>query len=71
MNEHSDIVHALTAILSWTITVAACILIWVILPAGVILGALLLLCHLLGPVIGFLAAMVLSIAAGVLIQDVT
>lgn len=71
MNVFSDIAQALMAILSWVITVAACILIWVILPAGIILGTLLLLIKLLGPVIGFLAALVLSIAAGVIIQDVT
>jgi hypothetical protein len=71
MNVFSDIAHALMAILSWVITVTACILIWVILPAGIILGTLLLLIKLLGPVIGFLAALVLSIAAGVIIQDVT
>jgi hypothetical protein len=71
MNRFGDIAHALMAILSWVITVAACILIWVILPAGIILGTLLLLIKLLGPVIGFLAALVLSIAAGVIIQDVT
>jgi hypothetical protein len=43
----------------------------IVLPAGIILGTLLLLIKLLGPVIGFLAALVLSIAAGVIIQDVT
>ena len=71
MNGFGDIAHALFEFLAWLITVAACLMICIVLPAGIILGTLLLLIKLLGPVIGFLTALVLSIAAGVIIQGVT
>jgi hypothetical protein len=71
MNGFGDIAHALFGFLAWLITVVICLMVSIVLPAGIILGTLLLLIKLLGPVMGFLAALVLSIAAGVIIQDVT
>ena len=71
MNGFGDIAHALFEFLAWLITVVTCLMVCIVLPAGIILGTLLLLIKLLGPVIGFLTALVLSIAAGALIQDVT
>ena len=71
MNRFGDIAHALFGFLAWLITVVICLMVSIVLPAGIILGGLLLLIKLLGPVIGFLTALVLSIVAGVIIQDVT
>jgi hypothetical protein len=74
MDELKNICDAIAAILLWFVVLLGCLVIWVIIPAALAFGAVVLLVFLLdvlGPVMGILTALMLAIIIGVIIQQFT
>ena len=70
MDRLSDIGMMIWTVIDTMVTLVICLLL-MIAPPVILVSAVLLLIKLLGPVMGFLAALALGTAIGVIIQDTT
>ena len=70
MDRLSDIGMMIWTVIDTMVTLVICLLL-MIAPPVILVSAVLLLIKLLGPVMGFLAALTLGTAIGVIIQDTT